>query len=349
VKYSHYNPALPIKPINGPTAKGLKEIPATAPTSAPVRCISVRDEALGVKTFEFALPPTQILPAVSTLKAGQYATFEADVPTAEGGNATQTVVRTWTISSHPLQMAASGSFTITVKREGKVSAWLHETMRPGSKADPRFRCIGFGGTFVPHPVPAAKAPSISGANGTCKAGALLLAGGIGITPLRSILCDLLGPACGHDSVASEQAPRCLDHIALIYSVRDPREAAFLPELAAFAAKSGSSGSGGEGAHCKTSMSVILTVTGSQVKQAANGDHSSEQPQDWAVQQARGRLSTQVVQQYVLGPLGAESLADKGWVWQVYMCGPPGYMAAAEASLQELGMPPNRIYQESFKF
>lgn len=38
--------------------------------------------------------------------------------------------RTWTISSHPDEGADSGTFTITVKRAGIASSWLHS--RPAS-------------------------------------------------------------------------------------------------------------------------------------------------------------------------------------------------------------------------
>jgi len=66
-----------------------------------------------------------------------------------------------TISSHPSETAAKGTFTISIKRDGLVSSHMHAVMRPGMTL--RFR--GVGGTFTP--VPDSTAP------------ALLVAGGIG--------------------------------------------------------------------------------------------------------------------------------------------------------------------------
>ena len=68
--------------------------------------------------------------------------------------------RTWTISSHPDESAASGTFTISVKKAGLVSSFLHEHLKPGSSLEWR----GAAGSFVP-------------AAGT--APVLLVAGGIG--------------------------------------------------------------------------------------------------------------------------------------------------------------------------
>ena len=50
-----------------------------------------------------------------------YASFDfAGVPGAGGP-----LNRTWTISSHPDESAATGTFSISVKRAGLVSTYLH--------------------------------------------------------------------------------------------------------------------------------------------------------------------------------------------------------------------------------
>jgi len=43
--------------------------------------------------------------------------------------------RTWTISSHPAESAASSTFSITVKRAGLVTAYMHRRVAgPGRPA-----------------------------------------------------------------------------------------------------------------------------------------------------------------------------------------------------------------------
>ena len=69
--------------------------------------------------------------------------------------------RTWTISSHPDETAEAGAFSISVKRAGLASRWLHARAAP---SDITLEWRGAGGEFVPAP----------GAGPV-----LLLAGGIG--------------------------------------------------------------------------------------------------------------------------------------------------------------------------
>ena len=50
-----------------------------------------------------------------------YASFDfAGIPGAAGP-----LNRTWTISSHPDESAATGTFSISVKKAGPVSTYLH--------------------------------------------------------------------------------------------------------------------------------------------------------------------------------------------------------------------------------
>ena len=67
---------------------------------------------------------------------------------------------------------------------------------------------GFDGTFTPG--------DCCGDHGVPQAGVLLLAGGIGITPLRAMLPEFLSRGCP---------------VTLLYSVRKLHEAVFLPEFA----------------------------------------------------------------------------------------------------------------------
>lgn len=75
-------------------------------------------------------------------------------------NESRVLNRTWTISSHPSEQTASDAFSITVKRVGLISAWLHSSFGHGGILQWR----GIGGDFTPQ---AHSGP------------ALLIAGGIG--------------------------------------------------------------------------------------------------------------------------------------------------------------------------
>ena len=87
--------------------------------------------------------------------------------------------RTWTLSSHPDESAATARFTISVKKAGLVSTWLDEQLRPGSALVWR----GAAGEFT---------PDTSG-----NAPVLLIAGGIGGCRLEPKL-HIPSALCIHD-------------------------------------------------------------------------------------------------------------------------------------------------------
>lgn len=91
-----------------------------------------------------------------------------------------------------------------VAQIGLVSGWLAANMEPGRTIS--FK--GFEGIFTPG--------DCLGDQGCPEAGVLLLAGGIGITPLRAMLPELLQRGCP---------------VTLLYSVRDLQDAVFLSEFA----------------------------------------------------------------------------------------------------------------------
>jgi ferredoxin-NADP reductase len=86
----------------------------------PVRCVSVRDEARGIKTFEFEIPPGRA--PKEGLLAGQHALFELDLADMQG--AAGPLQRTWTVSSHPAW--SSKTFTISVGGAGERAAALEQ-------------------------------------------------------------------------------------------------------------------------------------------------------------------------------------------------------------------------------
>lgn len=109
--------------------------------------------------------------------------------------------RTYTLSH-----AANGHFyRLSIKRDGRVSSWLHEQVRVGDTLD----CLAPRGDFTldltsPRPV-------------------LLLAGGIGITPMLAMLDALLGPT-DRTRVPNRK-------VYLVYAVRHGGDHAFRSALA----------------------------------------------------------------------------------------------------------------------
>eukprot|EP01025_Chloroclados_australasicus_P056244 TRINITY_DN6927_c0_g1_i1.p1 TRINITY_DN6927_c0_g1~~TRINITY_DN6927_c0_g1_i1.p1 ORF type:complete len:289 (+),score=50.42 TRINITY_DN6927_c0_g1_i1:56-868(+) len=196
VEYSPYNP----------------EVPSTH--QQYVECISVRSETEDVKTFEFRMPTDEKTGEVLSYLPGQFATFDVEID----GKVRN---RTWTVSSHPSYSEKTKTFTVTVKNIGLVSNWLHEKVTIGSKI--LFK--GFDGDFTP--VNCEDCPS------DCPS-VLLVAGGIGVTPIRSMLYEFIKK--GTD-------------VTIVYSIRSQKEGPFLEEFKEIVEKSGGK------------IKLIVTVTG----------------------------------------------------------------------------------------
>ncbi|KAK9818006.1 hypothetical protein WJX72_005632 [[Myrmecia] bisecta] len=134
-------------------------------------CLSVRDETPDVRTYQFMAPQAARGEGLWPYKAGQYASFDFEGIAGPEGRPQRTINRTWTLSSHPSVMAQTGAITISVKKMGLVSKWLWSNLKRGTPI--AFR--GIEGHFTADVVSEATAP------------VLLIAGGIGITPLRAML------------------------------------------------------------------------------------------------------------------------------------------------------------------
>lgn len=182
------------KPTARPTAPALQRksgvsAPPPSPSPArpkgfvPVPVLAVIDEAVDVRTFRFARPDGfDFVP-------GQFLTVRVRVDGRDHA-------RCYSISSPP---EARGLLDITVKRQGLVSGTLHATLRPGS--------------VVPVKAPAGvfRYPSDDDRP------LLLLAGGIGITPLLSMLRH-----------ATQTEPSRA--VTLLYAARTEAHLAFRDEL-----------------------------------------------------------------------------------------------------------------------
>jgi len=166
--------------------------PKARPTSGPNRdasgftttaVLAVLEEATDIRTFRLARPQD------FDFKPGQFVPVRVSV---DG----RPHVRCYSISSSP---DTRGYFEISVRRQGLVSTTLHATLRTGSQL-----AIGRpAGQFV---YPKGDDRPLA-----------LLAGGIGITPLLSML---------RHAVASDPTRP----ITLLYSARDRQAMAFLAEL-----------------------------------------------------------------------------------------------------------------------
>jgi ferredoxin-NADP reductase len=122
---------------------------------------------------------------------GQYLTFSLSVPTGTGTS--RTITRCYSLSAAP----DAGQYQITVKRvaDGESSRHFHDRLQVGDVV----RVRAPAGRFVLHPDPAVPA--------------VLIAGGIGITPLR---CMLQARLAAHPD----------SDIHLFYGARDGSEHAF---------------------------------------------------------------------------------------------------------------------------
>jgi ferredoxin-NADP reductase len=169
-------------PVPGPlSANATPAARLPSATVAPV--LAVIEESESIRTFRLARPQG------FAFTAGQFLTVRVQV---DG----KPIARCYSISSAP---EASGFLEISVRCQGKVSGVMHATLRPGSQ----LTIARPAGRFV-YPKDDER-PLV------------LLAGGIGITPLLSML--------RHGLSAQPGRP-----IALLYSARTVADLAFADEL-----------------------------------------------------------------------------------------------------------------------
>ena len=160
--------------------------PSPAPRKGfqPLAVLAAIAETPEIRTFRLARPPG------FTFRAGQFLMVRVIINGSP-------VVRCYSITSAP---ATAGYLEISVRNQGDVSRHLHETLRGGMTLE----ASGPGGAFV---YPAGSQPIV------------LLAGGIGITPLLAML---------RYGLASEPSRA----ITLILSAKTEEQVPFLDELRA---------------------------------------------------------------------------------------------------------------------
>ncbi|WP_151523673.1 FAD-binding oxidoreductase [Serinicoccus kebangsaanensis] len=148
-------------------------------------CVAVEQVTHDVRSLTLAVPGGAAL----WFRPGQYVTVTVEVDGEQ-------LSRCYTIASSPLQ---TGSITLTVKRQGPVSGWLHDRLGIGG----RVRVSGPMGVFSTHEHPA---PAY-----------LLLSAGSGITPVMSMLRTLAGADVPTD-------------VVFVHSARTPADIIFRHEL-----------------------------------------------------------------------------------------------------------------------
>ena len=175
-------PARPNKSVaSGQSARPVpvSSTPVAAPAFVSTTVLAVLDETHEIKTFRFARPEG------FEFAAGQFVAVRLLI---DG----KPHVRCYSISSAP---HTRGCIEISVRRQGLVSGTLHATIRPGSVLNVRRPA----GHFV---YPAGDERPLA-----------LIAGGVGITPLLSML--------RHATESDPTRP-----VTLLYSARSERDVAF---------------------------------------------------------------------------------------------------------------------------
>lgn len=167
------------------------------PSGRMLRCVRIVRRTEEIATFEFAAEDRRAL----SHEPGQYVTISAEI----GG---ERVSRCYTVSS-----ASTRPYTIqvTVKREvdGIMSPWLHDNLFVGATLE----VSGPAGSFTTAEHPSERI--------------LLIAGGVGVTPMISIL----------ESINDVRDPT---DVVLVHNSRAPEYVAFRDELMSLATASTSS-------------------------------------------------------------------------------------------------------------
>lgn len=157
----------------------------------PFRIADIVDDGASVRSFHlFPTDGAGLVPPI----AGQYLPIRVRIP-----DAAKPLVRTYTLSSSP----SADHYRISVKRQGIASRHLHETMNVGDRLDVLSPAGGFTmDAALPRP-------------------AVLLAGGIGITPMLAMLNHI---------VSEGKRTRRTRPTWLFYSSRSLKDRAFSGEL-----------------------------------------------------------------------------------------------------------------------
>ncbi len=232
----------------------------------------------------FYLRPADGAP-VAGYRAGQFLTVR--VPLDNG----ETVTRCWSLSAYDEHLQG---YRISIKKEaqGQASSWMHDRLAEGDLLDllpPNGRFTLQRGAIV-QPV-------------------VLISGGVGITPMMSML---------HAHVA--RADKRLPSLYFIHATQTEKTHAFKDEVEAVVTQ-----------HPHFHSHYIYS--GAPANPASTGRLDKSE-----LSRILSDVGSWFSEKWVT--LGAESCA-------YYLCGPQGFMDAVRHALVEMGVPDNLIAQESF--
>ena len=260
-----------------------------------LKVIGMFHETDSVRTFRLA--PGDDSPIPFAFKAGQFLNLFVDI----AGKRTS---RSYTIASPPTR---DGYIELTIKREekGQVSTFLHDMLMTGQAV----AITAPAGRFT---FDSKSADAV-----------LLIAGGVGITPVMSILRDL----------TDRGFPGKID---LLFSVRTPDDLIFAEELRYLGSR-----------YPNFKLHVTVTHPKGVGSLLSPGDRESAgvptagagavKASDPSGPFLSGRIDAEMVRRVVPDAAGRPA----------FICGPDAMEAAAREVLLEVGVPASRIMVESF--
>lgn len=326
------------------TGKNKSQAPGVdGPTKVTI--VSITDETPAVKVFRLRVDnrPAATDGGGLAFKPGQWVDFFAPGVEKPGG---------FSIASAPEQLVRDGTFDLAVKRSGsnKAAQWIHAA-RIGDAAH-----VCVGGKFF------ASDEDLSGP-------LLLIAGGIGISPLYGILCALMerykrhGNGTGPAGDAHGGTVNTLQAV-LLYSGKAQSEHALAASVRALETAS------------RGAVRCVFYVTGTAPPSSVNGgatangnggEHSHSPPVDGTAGdgskgiEAReenvryGRVDGAALKAAIAELEAAAGNGQPGQVGQpnrltnrpvtAFLCGPPAMSDAMEAALLEQGLPQSSVRLE----
>ncbi len=243
---------------------------------------NIHAETADVKTFRLINPNGGEIPFRH--RPGQYMTLHLEIDGAR-------VRRSYTIASAPSQR---GYVELTIKRhpQGAVSQYMHDQVRVGQ----RIQLGAPGGKFW--------------FDGSANSRVLLIAGGVGITPVMSMLRYLTDTGW-------------MGEIVFLNAARTARDLIFESELNYLVSR-----------HSNLVLVNFLS-------QAMSPEGNSEQVE---LSSAHG---TALVRHGYINAGSIEELVPNLAQTSVYLCGPESMMTSMRATLTRLGVNDEQIYTEEF--
>jgi len=252
------------------------------PEAVPAKIVSVSDLSSTVKGLKLSVDKDLIKSKNLSFKAGQWLDFFIPGENQVGG---------FSMSSSPYTLESEGTLDLAVKVSTWPPArWVHNTCRPGDLVTFRF-----GGDFYYPPLKSKSEEAHS---------LLLVAGGVGINPLYSILQHV------HHIKKSENCSEA-DGVTLLYSAATRDELIFRQN--------------------------IDKMTFSHHDIRSNYFVTREQNiNDETV------ISRRITKSDLASCLDKDNSEDVKKNTICYLCGPPGMVVQIRLWLQELGVPPQNV-------